>query len=378
MQPLVLGMDTFEGTYDRSLLRGARAAMSDVLGLRRNERVLIIGNPGRDQREISMALFDAAVEAKAAPTLAFQREKGQFDFAEEEVIKAMASNPQVVISISKDRMGKDAWGMRNGYEGKRRYDHIFDLLYEEKRIRAFWSPGITRPMWTRTVPIDYTQLRRDCARVGKELSKAVRVRVSAPGGTDITVGVEGRAPKLDDGNFREPGRAGNLPSGEVYISPALGTTNGTIVFDGSIVINTGELIVKEPIVARVKDGFIAELEGGDEAELLEESIRTGERKAREGGRKGDIRPAAAEAYARNAWAIGELGIGLNRKARIVANMLEDEKAYGTCHFAVGSNYDGDGEALIHLDCLVKRPTVVAVDRSGRERELMVSGRLVWD
>jgi leucyl aminopeptidase (aminopeptidase T) len=56
-------------------------------------------------------------------------------------------------------------------------------------------------------------------------------------------------------------------------------------------------------------------------------------------------------------------------------MLEDEKVYGTCHFAVGSNYDGDAESLIHLDGLVKRPTIVAVSGSGKETMVMTDGRL---
>jgi leucyl aminopeptidase (aminopeptidase T) len=38
-------------------------------------------------------------------------------------------------------------------------------------------------------------------------------------------------------------------------------------------------------------------------------------------------------------------------------MLEDEKAFHTCHFAIGSNYDNDADALIHLDCLVRNPTI---------------------
>jgi len=59
-------------------------------------------------------------------------------------------------------------------------------------------------------------------------------------------------------------------------------------------------------------------------------------------------------------------------------MLEDEKVYGTCHFAVGSNYDGDAESLIHLDGLVKRPTITAVGGSGKETMVMADGRLSWD
>ncbi len=371
-------MDTFKGTYDKALLRGARAAVEQVIAAKRNERVLIISNPGSDTQPISAALFDALHEADAVPVLMYQKEKGQFDFAEEEVIKGMASEPAVVISVSRDRLGKDRWGMKNGYKGKRRYDHIFDLLYEEAKIRGFWSPGISEDMFKRTVPIDYSRLRMDCRKVSKAIEGKDWVHVTAPGGTDVLLGVKGRKARRDDGDYTKPGLAGNVPSGEVYVSPALGTMEGTIAFDGSMVLNEGEVVMKKPIVTEITEGYISEISDGKEAELLEESIRTGERKAREGGKKGEIKQDLVEKYARNAWSIGELGIGLNRKAKIVANMLEDEKVYGTCHFAVGGNYDGDADALIHLDGLVKSPTIIAISSTGREQCIMERGRLVWD
>ncbi len=370
--------DTFSGSYDRSLMRSARAAIDEVLAVKKGERVLIVSNPSGDVREISMALFDACLEARAVPTLMFQRVKGQFDFAEEEVIKAMSAGPKVVISMSKDKLGKDRFGMRKGYKGKRRYDHIFDVLWEEQGMRSFWSPGITKEMFSRTVPIDYSRLQKDCTRVVRALDGASSVRVTAPGGTDVTVGIEGRKARADDGNFRKPKTGGNLPSGEVFVSPALGTMNGLVAFDGSIALHEREIVIRCPIVAEVRDGFITSITGKKEALMLEESIRLGEKRALEAGRRGDLRHALVKSYARNAQSIGELGIGLNRKARIVANMLEDEKVYGTCHFAVGSNYDADAEAMLHMDGLVKCPTITVVDKSGRERTMMDSGKLVWD
>jgi len=45
-------------------------------------------------------------------------------------------------------------------------------------------------------------------------------------------------------------------------------------------------------------------------------------------------------------------------------MLEDEKAFNTCHFAIGHNYDEDAPSLIHLDCLVRRPTITAYFEDG--------------
>ena len=370
--------DTFSGSYDRSLMRSARAAVNEVLAVKKDERVLIITNPSEDVKELSMALFDACLEVKAAPSLIFQRVKSQLDFAEEEVIKAMSAGPQVVISMSKEKMGKDRFGMRKGYKGKRRYDHIWDVLWEEQGMRSFWSPGTTKDMFMRTVPIDYSRLRKDCAKGVKALAGASSVRVTAPGGTDVTVGIEGRKARADDGNFRKPKTGGNLPSGEVFISPALGTMNGIVAFDGSISLHEGEIVINCPIVTEIKDGFITSISGKKEALMLEESVRLGERRALEAGRRGDLRAALVKSYARNARAIGELGIGLNRKAKIIANMLEDEKVYGTCHFAVGSNYDADADAMLHMDGLVKKPTITVLDKAGHEKMMMESGKLVWD
>ena len=365
--------------YGRSLVKAAQAAVKDVLSVRRGERFLIISNPNPGTRDVAMSLFDAALEARASPVLAFQREKGAFDYTEDEVMKALSAEPQVVVSISKDRMGMDRHGLKHGYKGKRSYDNLFDMLYGEGKMRAFWSPGITPDSFARAVPIDYGVLRADCKRVVKTLKDAHEVRVTAPSGTDLTIGVRGRQPKSDDGDFRKMGNAGNLPSGEVYVSPQLGATNGTIAFDGSIALNDGEIVIRKPILVEVKDGFVRRIGSSDEAQLLKKSIRSGQRNSRKMAEKGELKASEAEEYFKNASAIGELGIGLNRKARIIANMLEDEKVYGTCHFAVGSNYDGDADALIHLDGLVKKPTISVIDSDRREeKQLMVDGRLVWD
>ncbi len=371
-------MTTF-GNYDRSLVRGARAAMDDVLRIKKGERILIITNPKKDVREVSMALYDAAEGRGAVPLLIFQKEKAQFDFADEAVIKAIASGPDITLSISYDRLGKDRFGLKHGYKhGKKTYDHIFDVLYESGKMRSFWSPGVTIDMFSRTVAIDYSRMRSDCARAAKILTKASKVRITAPGGTDVTMGVEGREGRVDDGDYSKAGQAGNIPAGEAYVSPQLGTMNGTIAFDGSIVLNAGEIVIKTPILARVEKGYVQSIEGGKEADMLLQTVREGEARAKKMGKSGEMKPKLAEEYARNAWSIGELGIGFNRKAKIVANMLEDEKVYGTCHFAIGSNYDRDAEAMIHLDGLVKKPTITPYSKSGNERPIMVDGKLVWD
>ncbi|MDR2509674.1 MAG: peptidase M17 [Spirochaetaceae bacterium] len=343
------------------LADAARIAIRDVLKLNAGEQLLIITNPKTDAALISSALYDAALDCGGRPSLIFQPEKHQIDFAEKTVIAAFNARPEAVISLSSRKLGKDEQGIASPYqhEGKG-YDHIFHLLqYGEKSCRAFWSPSCTLDSFIRTVPINYPLLQRRCASAGAILSEATSVRVTAPGGTDITIGLGGRLAKSDDGDFASPGSGGNLPAGEVFISPENGVSEGVIAFDGSICLLEGEILIKTPIVCAVSGGFITGISGAAEAEELKKTINAACENARAFEAQGKLPAGKGELYAKNAKNIGELGIGLNPAALITGNMLEDEKAFHTCHFAIGENYDNDAPALIHLDGLVRNPTIIA-------------------
>jgi leucyl aminopeptidase (aminopeptidase T) len=64
----------------------------------------------------------------------------------------------------------------------------------------------------------------------------------------------------------------------------------------------------------------------------------------------------------------EVGIGLNEKARITGNMLEDEKLRGTCHLAPGN-------VRCHVDMLVDKPTITVCYIDGTTKEIMRNGSL---
>ena len=231
-------------------------------------------------------------------------------------------------------------------------------------------------MFARTVPLDYAELGERCRRVAAVLAGAEEVRVTNPNGTDLRLGLRGRKPLCDDGDYSRPGSGGNLPAGEVFVSPELGTARGFIVYDGSIADQAGDILIREPIRCTVEGGFVVDIAGGSEAAALRRAVDTAAANARRMAADGLLSPAKAEAYARNARSVGELGIGLNPLASVAGNMLEDEKAFRTCHFAIGSNYDEDAPALIHLDGLVSRPTIVAVDAKGRETVIERDGELL--
>ncbi len=366
-----------DSTLDTTLMPSAEIACTTVLGINPGERLLIVTNPDEDVLAVSRALYAAAAGLKAEPVLMVQPVKSQIDYADPAVLAALHSRPDVLVSLSKDKLGKDPQGLKNPYRaGDREFDGIFDyLLYGEKSMRAFWSPGMTRDMFRRTVNIDYGRLKAECNAVKQLMDEAVAVRVECEAGTDLYIGLEGRLGDPDDGDFTRPGSGGNLPAGETFVSPALNSSEGTIAFRGSISLNKGDILIERPITARVEGGFITHISGGAEARQLEETIAAGESRALSMAAEGTLPAGMGEIYRRNARNIGELGIGLNPSAAVRGNMLEDEKAYRTCHIAVGANYDDDAPALIHCDGLIVEPDITFYLPGGGEKILMKKGEL---
>ena len=364
-------------TQDPELVKAADIAISDVLKVKPEEKVLIITNPVDDVAEISYALYDSALKAGGKPVLMFQPVKDQMTFAADEVIGAIGSEPEVLISMSAEKLGKDKAAIINPYktEDGKSIDNTFHYLMHTKKTRAFWSPGVSVELFKKTVPIDYNRLKNEAAAVEEILNQAVAVHISSPAGTDLTIGLNGRKAMLDNGDFSIPGEGGNLPAGETFISPELGSSNGRLVFDGSISLYNGDMLLKEPVDLKVVNGFVTEISGGEGADKLRETIELGEKNAIEFEAAGKIPAGSGEIYKKNARNLGELGIGLNPEAGIIGNMLGDEKAYRTIHIAVGSNYDEDAKALIHCDCLVKDPTVTAVFNDGSEKVFLDKGDL---
>ncbi|MCR4742505.1 MAG: peptidase M17 [Treponema sp.] len=372
------------GKKDRSY---SEVVIEDVVKIKKGERVLIIANPATS--EIAQDLFQVSCQKGALTTLMFQPERSSFDSATPEVLAAIASNPDVCFSISSVKLGKDPYGVANPYKTQdgQEFDHIFDYLLEGKKsMRAVWTPGATTDMMNKTAAIDYYQLQDRCNKFAEIFNGAVSVKVTAPGGTDIIVPVKNRKLLFDNGDFSKPGSGGNIPSGEVFISPLVGKNSlepdlesqgcqGIIVYDGSMTFSDGDSILESPITCKVENGYVTEISGGAESKRLLKTITEAENRALIMEKEGKLTKGQGQIYKKNARNIGELGIGLNPAAQITGNMLEDEKAFHTCHFAIGQNYDNDAPSLIHLDGLVREPTIVITYEDGSTKCILEEGNL---
>ena len=150
--------------------------------------------------------------------------------------------------------------------------------------------------------------------------------------------------KKATGIYRNPGEGGNLPGSEAYIAPNGSKVNGIIAVDGSIRTKNDTLLVKSPVKLEVKNGIITKVGETHEGKKLQSTLLWAHNKAKN---------------PQGVWRISEFGIGLNKKAKIIGSTIIDEKAYGTAHFAIGSNswFGGEIKSIIHLDQVIRDPSI---------------------
>lgn len=310
-----------------------------------NEKLLIIGDKGDKGNLIAPILTNAykvaAEELGIQNETIYQNFKGRGDYADEIVIKHIKQLPAknaIIINVS-NRLGNLS-----------DLGQSFRKLAHEKKYKfiSCSSLGTIKnsqlPLILDSMDLDYEQVSKETEKLRKILTKAKEIQVTTKAGTNITFRVDGVEGKSATGIYQEPGQGGNLPGSEAYIAPITNKTNGTIVIDGSSRIKDTTLLIIKPIKLEIKNGIITKIQGGVEAEKLKNTLVWAHNKA---------------LYPERVWKIGEFGIGMNKKAKIIGSVNFDEKAYGTCHFAIGNNYwfGGDIKTIIHLDQVIKDPTI---------------------
>jgi hypothetical protein len=330
----------------------ASAALLDkVLATEEGEEVLIVINSDVQLFTIASSIREHCLARGTTPVIIAQEKKGSFDYCERFVLEAMKASPDVFIILLKNKLGKDREGIERGYTGKdnKTYNHILNkLIFGDKVSRGAWSPGITPSVYSRCMPANYDEIARRGENLKTILDESSAVHITSPHGTDITVALGNRYVHVEAGNLRTPGCGGNIPLGEVCMSPELGVSQGVFVADGTIALPEGSIVPETPVTITVEKGKVKKVEGGEDAERMNKAIKKAEKFA-EGEKIQDA--------LHNVRNIGELGIGLNEQATISGNIIEDEKVLGTLHLAVGSNIDGDAPSVVHIDCVLFCPTM---------------------
>lgn len=297
--------------------KACEIAILDYLGVMPNERILVLAD--NSKREIGLKLYEVALRL-GFEAFYIEMKEAKYNGQEPDLaIAEMMTKFDVVICPTR-RSLTHTDARRNACKNG---------------ARVATLPGITKEIFVRCLNAESDVIVDLSSRLKDRFEGVESIRVVTELGTDITMSIKGRNAISSTGIIRTKGSGGNLPSGEVYLAPMEGTSNGVIVFDGSVA-SVG--ILDENMTIIVKDGYAVEINGNHQADLLRQMLT-------------DIGD--------DAFAIAELGIGTNHKAIISGLILEDEKVLGTAHIAFGNNKGMGGviDVPIHIDGIIKSPDI---------------------
>lgn len=319
-----------------ALARGARTLVETCAGVSPGERLLVVTDVGRPF-SVSEAVALAGEHAGAVVTTIIMQPVVTGQEPPEAVQGAMLAADVILAPVSGSLFHTTA--ARLAVEAGAR------LISVTEATEALFIDG--------GCLADFDAVAPTAEAVRTLLSNASDVRVTASGGSDLTMSLAGREGMKVTGLAREPGVRTAWPDIEAFIAPVEGTAEGTIVVDASA-SNLG--LVRTPIRMEVGGGRVVAIAGGGQARDVERSLRAT-------GHEGS-------------YVIAELGLGLNPMGLVRGHIVEDEGVYGTGHVALGNNLNfigGTNWAPIHFDYVFLEPTLTLDGRT-----VMSAGRLIDD
>lgn len=319
--------------------RSAHLIVRELLALKPTERFAIVADPMSCQ-EMVQALAGAAASVGADYAILVQptRPASQKNLLSP-AIEAALEHVDVMVGIT-------------GSGGAPTYSRTVKRLLDARKIRVSSMVMRDIEIFTRGGAMaDYAALMKDGEALAKRWRGGRTMRITSPGGTDISAPIEYEDVIIECGYADKPGMEAAFSDGEVSSRPVEGTAEGIIVVDGPMAV-LGTL--SAPIHLTVEKGKVVKVAGeGSEAQELQRMLAT----------------------IPNADNIAEFGIGLNPACRRNGRFEEEKKARGNVHIALGDNifYGGTVECAVHMDMVVYKPTVTL------DGEVLVSaGRVYLD
>ncbi len=320
--------DDLDAAVEEALNRAADTVCKECMQIQRKENVLVVTDPHTSI--IGQALYEAAARISDRVLLVMMPTTHRHGDEPPGPVADLMRKQDVVLAPTRYSLPRTRARMQACREG----------------TRIATMPGITMQMFTEGgMTTDFNTMQSAIAQLGKSLKRQRKVNVQTESGTNVKFEIGGRWELGDNGICNRPGQVTNLPAGKILAMPKEGTMEGTIVIDGT----WDAAVVDEPLTFIVEAGMVTKItgEGSDDVKAM----------FVEASRK--LKPNQQP----NVWNVAEFGFGMNTRARLVGNVLEDEKVQGTCYFAFGDNTSlgGNSACGVHVTGVLKKPTVTIGD-----------------
>ncbi len=324
------------------MVEGAEKALKNVLSFDQGQNILVVTD--QEKQDIGHAFISGAKRLGGLKTDLYSISQHQRPLEKlPEQLKGIFKDYNVVV---------------NAFHGDAKETPFrVELLYDEIAydVRVAHAPGITKEMMYKgPMNVDYEQIVKDAMDLKSKFNKAKEVHITTELGTNLILDIQDRCFSTDV--IIDKKSFGNLPAGEIWCAPTETKGSGKVVVDGSI----GDIgMLDVPLTLTIKNGILTDMECEDkemvkhlwELTTIDEMAST----------------------------IGELGIGLNPNARLVGNLLEDEKAGETAHIAFGNNMDmnnGTNNSKTHRDFLFNKPSMAVTYMDGTTKDIIKNGKVL--
>lgn len=318
-------MDSYSKTKDTSsaLDRVITSIYSDCLKIRRIESLLILADSPKSA--LGYRFYQIAQMFSNKPSFLVLPEILNHSCEPSKNVASYMKDQDVILLITDRSLSHTQARRRASQNGAR----IASL------------PGITKESLIRTMTGDYKFIIDKSRKLADILTIGRTIQLTTPAGTNLTLSIARMKGYADNGMIHEPGKFSNIPAGEGCVAPIQGSTQGRLVIDGSFP-RIGK--IKNPVHMSIKDGQVARITGGEEAQTIRKILRPF-------GKPG-----------RN---IAEIGIGTHPRAKVTGCVLEDEKVLGTVHVGLGNNISFGGKVNVgcHFDGVLLSPTLVIDGKS---------------
>ncbi|MCH1524021.1 MAG: aminopeptidase [Candidatus Thalassarchaeaceae archaeon] len=313
-----------------SMLTSARSVIRTCLQIRPFEPVLIVTDP--ESSAIGRALYEAAAEVTDRTLMMMMPTSHKKGSEPPDYVAELMRKQDVVILATKSSLTHTKARINASRTG---------------RTRIISMPGINENMFSiGGMTADYNALQKEISGLTSIFRRKRDVRVTSPGGTDIRFSIGAKWRTDDNGICNRPGQVMNLPSGRVFVFPKEDTMNGTIVIDGSWEGN----LIQEPIIMEVENGIVTNISESEISEKINSIFA-------------EVSKPLNKSKAALVKTVAEFGFGMNSRAKVVGNLLEDQVVRGAAHFVLGDNsaYGGKNNIGLQMRGVILKPTIELQD-----------------
>ena len=291
----------------------------------KDEKIVFVTDP--TSFEVAKAMWDAA-EDYPLKSIVMMDERTMHGQDPNDVISVAMKEADVIFGITKFSLFHSK-ARSNAVQNGARFINMVDYNVDMLKKGGLY--------------VDFEEQGKVCSKVA-ELIVGDEIRIKTEKGTDFVAKINGRPAVPQYARSLVKGSSSSPPDIECAIGAIEGTANGVVFIDGSIPHPKLGLI-EDDIKLTIKDSKIIDISGGEQAKVLAQILK-------------DFDDT-------NVYMVGEIGIGLNPMCELNGRMLEDEGAFGTVHFGIGSStsFHGTIDCPYHLDLVFRNPSVTVDERT---------------